>query len=287
MNTIQEGVKIYLAGDCTEINRVWINRGTVPAIGLSEESYETGALVPALNWRKPDSAELKILMQNDAEPDYNMTVGVIRLPEGLIDQLNEFGISGFDSVLELSEHIEKNPVAFNRIREGFRDVIGKHSYIENGFVIHDILINSGNRLSTTINLNTNQFTGLHIDFWDQLSLGKIDDARNRISFNLSKSVRYFVFVNLTISQILEKLSHETDIKGFNQERVLKEFLKRNPEYPVVKVKVEPFEGYIAPTENLIHDGSTLGSSGKDIQLFTRGYFSITKLSDSFSLTNEQ
>lgn len=287
METLQEGVKIYLAENCTAIDRVWINSGTVPATSLSDESYESGARVPAMDWRKPNSEEMEILAQSDIEPDYNTTIGVIKLPQSLIDQLEAFELSKFNSVEELSEKIQQYPDAFNRIREGFGKVISKYSYIENGFVVHDILINEGNRLSTTINLETNQFTGLHIDYWDQLSLEKIDDARNRISFNLSRSARYFVFINLTISQIIENLQQVMQVESFNQERVLMEFLRLNPGYPVVKVKVEPYEAYIAPTENLIHDGTTLGSIGRDIQLFTRGYFSITEVSEAFSLVNNQ
>ena len=287
MVTIQEGVKIHIADNCNKQNRIWINRGTVPATRISNESYEPLALVPALNWRKPESDEAAILIENDPDPDYTSTIGVIRLPKNLVDQLTEFEISNVSSIGELSEKIQEQPDLFNQIREGFKEVIGKYSYIENGYLIHDILVNDGNRLSTTINMNNKLFTGMHIDFWDQLKLNQIDDARNRISFNLGKSPRYFLFINQTISQITDGLKQHVDISNFNQEKVLKEFFRINPDYPVTKVKVEPFEAYIAPTENLIHDGSTLGSTSKDIQLFTRGYFSIAEVSKVSDLASNQ
>ncbi len=49
-------------------------------------------------------------------------------------------------------------------------------------------------------------------------------------------------------------------------------MKRYPDYPVIKVRVAPGEAYIAPTENMIHDGSTVGKQYPDIHLTLFGYF---------------
>jgi len=38
----------------------------------------------------------------------------------------------------------------------------------------------------------------------------------------------------------------------------------------VRLAVAPGEAYIAPTENMIHDGSTLGMRHEDLQVTLRG-----------------
>ena len=43
-----------------------------------------------------------------------------------------------------------------------------------------------------------------------------------------------------------------------------------PDYPVVRLTIRPGEAYIAPTENLIHDGSTLGMTSPDLALHMIG-----------------
>jgi len=43
---------------------------------------------------------------------------------------------------------------------------------------------------------------------------------------------------------------------------------------MVRIKVRPGQAYIAPTENIFHDGSTLGTSEVDRHMTCRGHFSL-------------
>ena len=47
----------------------------------------------------------------------------------------------------------------------------------------------------------------------------------------------------------------------------------NPTYPVVAIEIAPGEAYIAPTEDLIHDGCSEGMKNNDVCLTMLGYFS--------------
>lgn len=40
---------------------------------------------------------------------------------------------------------------------------------------------------------------------------------------------------------------------------------------VFRLRIKPLEFYVAPTENMIHDGSTLGQTSSDKAVFVRGY----------------
>src|SRR5688572_7475990 len=44
------------------------------------------------------------------------------------------------------------------------------------------------------------------------------------------------------------------------------FMRRFPTCPVVRLRVRPGEAYVAPTENLLHDGSREGRSWLDLPL---------------------
>ena len=52
------------------------------------------------------------------------------------------------------------------------------------------------------------------------------------------------------------------------------FMSRFPGYPIMKVRVAPGEAYIAPTDNMIHDASTVGSKTPSVTLTLRGWFTV-------------
>jgi hypothetical protein len=101
-------------------------------------------------------------------------------------------------------------------------------------------------------------------------------SRNRICFNLGNEKRFFLFINLGIDEIVSKIKAEhnaTIDEVICMDDIVTLFLELYPEYPVLKLKVEPGEGYLAPTEYIIHDGYNAGNKEMDIRLTLRGYFS--------------
>jgi hypothetical protein len=50
------------------------------------------------------------------------------------------------------------------------------------------------------------------------------------------------------------------------------FMKKFPDYPVVRLRIDPGEAYILPTDNLIHDASTEEKQFPDITLTFLGSF---------------
>jgi hypothetical protein len=48
-------------------------------------------------------------------------------------------------------------------------------------------------------------------------------------------------------------------------------MERFPDMPTVRCRLGPGEAYIAPTENLVHDGSSIGQSEIDEQFTIRGH----------------
>jgi len=81
---------------------------------------------------------------------------------------------------------------------------------------------------------------------------------------------------LRLSQVAELLVKEAGfaIEEINLDNIAYLFFKHFPEYPVVKLLQYPYEYYIAPTDNILHDGSTLGMKTQDVTLIYLGHFNL-------------
>jgi len=117
--------------------------------------------------------------------------------------------------------------------------------------------------------------GLHIDHWDGLPLRHRYRARNRICINLSREPRYSLFFNLPMMEMFRSagLRDPDDIySDFRGLYLGQRFMTICPDYPVVRLRIDPGEAYVLPTDNLIHDASTTGNRFTDITLTYLGLF---------------
>lgn len=119
--------------------------------------------------------------------------------------------------------------------------------------------------------------GLHVDSWEGASLRSRDALRNRICVNLSRARRSFLFVDLTLLEMMRALGlPETEdhaVTLFTGHT----FLRRYPDYPVVRVALEPGEAYLAPTGQIVHDGAAPEPPSPDVALHLLGHFSAATI----------
>jgi hypothetical protein len=104
---------------------------------------------------------------------------------------------------------------------------------------------------------------------------------NRICVNIGKDARYFLFLPIAVTEIADVMANEIragNVPEQDVSRIGRMFMERFPQFPVVRCRLEPYEAYIAPTENLVHDGSTLGQRDIDQQFTVLGH--ITPLVES-------
>lgn len=84
--------------------------------------------------------------------------------------------------------------------------------------------------------------------------------------------RELYLINLSLLQIMKLLSNQS--KQFvSMDNIVEIFF--NSEFindPVIKIKINPFEYYIGPTDNYIHDGTTTNRKHPDITLTYLGKF---------------
>jgi hypothetical protein len=116
-------------------------------------------------------------------------------------------------------------------------------------------------LPTATTDDTGAHVGLHIDNWYRSKLNERASAPNRISINLGVTARFLLYINLPLATIgalaTEQFAFDTRV-GDTRNGLRQLFMSRCGSYPVVRVRLDPGEGYIAPTENMIHFPSAVG-----------------------------
>ena len=276
MVNLREGIKIFQCTpkDESEIPRVWLSSGTVPAGEILPESagYCDGAFVPKEPWRSPTAQESALLWTEEVPP-YYAGIGIVRLPSEVLAPFAEQGISAIATQEELK--------AFG-IRENCQEALAKIidyftplCFSNSPPAINGIGGMPPGLTTSTIDRNRGCHNGLHTDNWDKLPLNRKHEATNRICVNLGMEDRYFLFINLPEMTLFEMLGgSEEGIKQNWMRSANEEFMRRYPEYPVVKLRIAPGEAYIAPTENMIHDGTTADKKHLDIKIMMRGYYRI-------------
>jgi hypothetical protein len=144
-----------------------------------------------------------------------------------------------------------------------------------------IHINQAGLITTTIDaiefLPRQPHVGLHLDSWEKAPIRRRHLSSNRICINLGNEPRYFLFINLSLMKMFEMLGFSTAVDISHYYRGIElpdKFMRTFPDYPVIKLALAPNQAYIAPTENIIHDASTLDKQELDLSLTFIGKFRI-------------
>jgi hypothetical protein len=136
-------------------------------------------------------------------------------------------------------------------------------------------VKEGNLETVTVNGANGLRTGLHVDDWSKLPLAQRIHAPYRICANFGWADRYLLFVALPLHELVtgaipkfstwSKECLRTEFSsGVGSSAFAKIFMQSFPSFPISRLRVRPSEAYIAPTENLIHDGSSTGSNTADV-----------------------
>ena len=162
--------------------------------------------------------------------------------------------------------------------EVIRNHVASLSSITSSDIIYFRIAEAGRLTITKDEFGPNEwkFAGIHVDSWDRRPLRHRHRSRNRLCINLSREPRYSLFINLPLMKIFNKLGLRDPQDIFEDFRGLTlghRFLQLCPDYPVIRMRVDPGEAYILPTDNLLHDASTEGNRYPDITLTFLGYFS--------------
>lgn len=265
-------------------NSVLINSGTSSGQAFShpELSYEDSAYIPKEDFL-PLSHEQCQLLKDKTPGLPDRVISIIKIPEETLSSVKKIITDNIGKNLSVKD-MKKDIIAhFNQTSS--EDQLMR--FIKNYMTTTESppekklgLYCSKPLDSPTLTVSHSDaiLVGLHVDSWDRMKVGARAHSRNRICINLGAEDRFLLFINLTISQIFQMTNITyRDKKYFQDSATLlaQAFMKQNPNYPVIKVKVRPGEAYIAPTENIIHDGVNTNQNSFDIAWTVLGSFTVS------------
>ena len=109
--------------------------------------------------------------------------------------------------------------------------------------------------TTTVDHAHGHRLGIHLDNFDRQPIGRRELSRRRLALNLGPGPRYLVLALATIQDIAGQAA---DFPRYPHTDDVHRYLGEGRTLPCLRLRLEPGEGYIAPTELIPHDGSTHG-----------------------------
>lgn len=267
---LKKGILLY-NGISDEIEKqLSINSGVKPSNSIKEIKYLDHSYVPKNDWRQLSQTDFDKIITNDTNSPFHRTIAIGTLSEDITQAIKQLGLSKCESLFDIDPLLKKSEDLVIEINEMLEKYLIEKSSVSR-FRFHRITKGQSNRETTTfhfINKEFVQYTGLHIDESRTFTLYTAYKSDNRISINISEESRYLFFVNLTLRQIDKMMS---DLK-MTTSNIVESFLKNYSNYPIIRLEIKPFQYYIAPTDNFIHDGSTLGNKQIDLTIVYTGIF---------------
>jgi hypothetical protein len=278
-HAIRPGVALFLGGDDDCADRVRLSSGTTVAHeGRLDGKYQEGAVVPRPNWRSLTAADRRVLIAESCPKAYGNTVSVIGIPSPLLDPFRSLRGAGaerptkYDPFLKISDKNQSKAadaiIAY--LQQHFqRSSAGKDCGIEGG-----IFTRPPGLATVTWDPEARAYIGLHVDSWYGFPLERREYAPNRICVNLGQEDRFFLFSNIPVGRMYQLAKHSDTSASVDIGLTsgVRAFMISYPYYPVVRVRIRPGEAYIAPTENIAHDGSSVDMNHTDVTLSIRGCF---------------
>ncbi|WP_310430032.1 hypothetical protein [Chamaesiphon sp. VAR_48_metabat_135_sub] len=278
MNRLSD-IKIIIDRGCDRTSeRLQVNSGTVvlERSGLVQSECPPNAFVPKQDWRTLNSAEIEqSIISNDRIRSQNIGeyIGIIRVPNRLISPLSNLA----ETIITDPERCEVDVRQVPSHPE-YRSILKNIStYLQKYAIVPNEIVSEGIFHCNRLGLVTCTREGLHVDSWEKAPLRRRHLSKNRLCINIGRENRYFLFIDLSLMKMLEllQLSTAIDISRYYRGAGLSEkFMETFPDYPVTKLALNPGEAYMAPTENIIHDSSSLDKQELDFSLTFLGKFEI-------------
>jgi hypothetical protein len=270
-SALESGVGLCPIGIDDWMDSISISSGTQLVAGLQQNlraKYEPDAVLPNEDWRRPTSEEFLKLVDEKLF-DRVDAVTILRFP---IRQAGASESSSFrippnkNDTFGVRIFAASDTDLVKRVSMYCQTVLGATA--ENGFS-GGLHVNAPGLLTTTRSGASGPHVGLHVDNWTKLPIHGRYGCENRICVNIGSESRYFLFVNLTIDRMFDSMA--VKCKGHGT-AVARQFFNNHPTYPVFRVRLRPGEAYIAPTELLAHDASSIEMTDNDVSIMLRGMF---------------
>ncbi|MGF7229562.1 MAG: hypothetical protein ACQR33_06330 [Candidatus Saccharibacteria bacterium] len=198
--------------------RVWMSDITI----ADQHFYEEGAIVPEPKLWKPTTDQLKLFCATDSTPD-NGTIELVAYSEKLRTFMD-------DNVEHWLPPTKCAP----------------------------------NQLTTTENTrNVNMRPGMHFDSLEHRPLAERLLSKRRIGLNTGPGMRFLLVGSVDAFGVTSTLGYDDTHKPITSD--VRQYVAQQEAHPnhveplrCLWVLLQRGEAYLAPTENIVHDGSTAG-----------------------------
>jgi hypothetical protein len=126
---------------------------------------------------------------------------------------------------------------------------------------------AADQLTTTTDTSTMRRIGIHLDNFDRMPLERRHESRRRIGINLGPGTRFLVLTTQDI-QGLAQIGPLIDRNPHTDQ--VRRYVAQGGQLTCIRIRLEPGEGYLAPTELIPHDGSTRGINSPSTIAFWLG-----------------
>ncbi|HVV34307.1 MAG TPA: hypothetical protein VHC73_13860 [Vitreimonas sp.] len=247
--------------------RLTVSDGTTWADDFGPNGFEPNARI-AKTWRALTSAEIESLTAIDRGGAAN-TIALVAVSDVHRIALQQFARADSPSrsalnalAIDIAAHLPASHWRF----------AGAHDYA--GLSI------ATPRGATTNNEESGRRVGLHLDNFDRLPFEDRHRASNRICINIGQHARALQFAPYSVATMLSLLRQRAfdpqqerswPMHGGRRLDLARAFLSTFPDAPVFALLLSPGEAYIAPTENIIHDGLFNAAPAVDATFTIRGH----------------
>ncbi|MFI1887599.1 hypothetical protein [Streptomyces jumonjinensis] len=208
-----------------------------------ERGYDDGAVVPRDDWH-PLSREAAERLRPDASIPASVRIELVRR------RLPAFEPQDIAGRLEAASSLDPLPGRWPSKLLG-------------------CTVSHGDRRTTTENSTTGRRIGLHVDNFDRLPYGRRHEGRRRLCLNLGPGSRYLLLGGQDIEHICRALKRDLEQHWPHTEDV-RRYVTEGLPLRCLRIRLDPGDGYIAPTEFLPHDGSTAGIALPSVAAFWLG-----------------
>ncbi|MFD1829830.1 hypothetical protein ACFSJS_09140 [Streptomyces desertarenae] len=207
----------------------------------TEPAYEPGAVIPAGPWHSVTDAAARALIPPTATQASTL-VEIVRPPLPSHGRLDDLALPLGDA------HAQ---------------------YIGQALAKPDMT-------TTTDNHRDGRLIGLHLDNWDKLTYEHKPSGRRRLALNLGPGIRYIILATLDAQAVCRAVRPNDYAWRHPHTDDYRTHAAAGYTINVIRIRLVPGEGYIAPTEYLLHDGSTEGQEASAIA-FWLGHWQSGKL----------
>ncbi|WP_033255525.1 hypothetical protein [Kitasatospora phosalacinea] len=125
--------------------------------------------------------------------------------------------------------------------------------------------------TTTTNHTDGRRIGIHLDNWDKLDYQHKADGRRRLCLNLGPGTRYLLVCDTDIQEICRTVRPDY-ATCYPHTDDLRAYIATGFPLTCLRIRLDPGDGYLAPTELLPHDGSTMGITEPSTAAFWLGHW---------------